>query len=333
MFMTKRTMLLSLLCGATSTMLPWTASAQSAEEFYRGKSIKVIIPTGPGGTYALYGNIANDRLTRHIPGGPSLIMQFMPSGIQAMNYLYNVPIKDGLTIGMISQTAGIVQVLTPEHVKYDLRKFAALGLFAQLNAVLTVSEKTPAKTVDDLKKIEVTLGATDTSSYQFIIPQMMNRYLGTKLKVISGYKGIAETTLAMERGEVDGVFTSWLAIKEQRLKTALQSDKGRVLLQVGYNSEPDLDAPLLQDLAPDNKARQAFAFVASFSALSRCLVAPPGMSEDRLAVLRNAVAATIADPEFVSGLEQKNLPFRPLSWQIQQQIMDQTADTPRALVE
>jgi tripartite-type tricarboxylate transporter receptor subunit TctC len=334
MFMTKRVLLLSLLGGAASTALPRTIPAQSGEDFYHGKTIKVIVPTGPGGTYALYGNLANERLTRLIPGGPSLIMQYMPSGIQAMNYLYNVPDKDGLTIGMISQSAGLVQVLSPEHVKYDLRKFAALGLFTQLNAVLTVSEKkTPAKTVDDLKKMDVTLGATDTSSYQYIIPQVMNRYLGTRLKVITGYKGIAETTLAMDRGEVDGVFTSWLAIKEQRGKAALQNDQGRILLQVGYNSEPDLDAPLLQDLATDDKARQAFAFIASFSALSRCLIAPPGIPPDRLALLRKAVAATNAEPEFKAALEQKNLPLRPLTWEIQQQIMDQAAATPRSLVE
>jgi tripartite-type tricarboxylate transporter receptor subunit TctC len=314
-------------------LLSAPAAAQPVEEFYRGKSIKVIVPTGPGGTYALYGSLINDRLTRYLPGNPSLVMQFTPSGIQAMNFLANVPSKDGLTIGMLSQTAGIIQVLTPEHVKYDLRKLSALGLFAQLNAVLTVSERTTAKTVDDLKTTPVTLGATDTSSYQYVIPQMMNRYLGTKLKVITGYKGIAETTLAMERGEVDGVFTSWLAIKEQRGKTALATDKGRVLLQVGYNSEPDLDAPLLQSLAPDDKARQAFAFVSSFSALSRCLIAPPDIPADRLAALRKAVAATIADPEFAAALAQKNLPFRPLAWDIQQQIMDQAASTPRALVE
>jgi tripartite-type tricarboxylate transporter receptor subunit TctC len=333
MSMTKRALLLSLMSGATSTVLPRAASAQSGEEFYRGKAIKVIVPTGPGGTYALYGNIANERLSHHIPGAPSLIMQYMPSGIQAMNYLYNVPTKDGLTIGMISQSAGLVQVLTPEHVKYDLRKFAALGLFTQLNAVLTVSDRATARSVEELKKTEITLGATDTSSYQYIIPQVMNRYLGTKLKVITGYKGIAETTLAMERGEVDGVFTSWLAIKEQRSKAALQNNKGRILLQVGYNKEPDLDAPLLQDLATDEKARQAFAFIASFSALSRCLIAPPGVPGDRLALLRRAVAATIADPEFAAALDQKNMPFRPLSWEIQQQIMDQAASTPRALVE
>ena len=333
MSMTKRALLLSLLSGATSTAFARAASAQSGEEFYRGKAIKVIVPTGPGGTYALYGNIANDRLSHHIPGAPSLIMQYMPSGIQAMNYLYNVPVKDGLDHRHDLADRRYRAGAHPEHVKYDLRKFAALGLFTQLNAVLTVSEKTTAKTVDDLKKTDFTLGATDTSSYQYMIPQVMNRYLGTRLKVITGYKGIAETTLAMERGEVDGVFTSWLAIKEQRSKAALQNNQGRILLQVGYNSEPDLDAPLLQDLAPDEKARQAFAFIASFSALSRCLIAPPGMPEDRLALLRKAVAATIADPEFAAALEQKNMPFRPLSWEIQQQIMDQAAGTPRALVE
>ncbi len=326
-----RVMLPVLLAIAASAPSP--SSAQPAEEFYRGKSIKVILPTGPGGTYALYGSIINDRLTRHIPGNPSLVMQFMPSGIQATNFLYNVPARDGLTIGMLSQTAGIIQVLTPEHVRYDLRKLNALGLYAQLNAVLTVSERTTVRTADELKRTELTLGATDTSSYQYVIPQMMNRYLGTRLKVITGYKGIAETTLAMERGEVDGVFTSWLAIKEQRTKAALQNDKGRILLQVGYNSEPDLDAPLLQNLAPDDKARQAFAFVASFSALSRCLIAPPDIPEDRLAALRKAVAATISDPELAAALEQRNLPFRPLSWEIQQRIMDQAAATPRSLVE
>ena len=124
----------------------------------------------------------------------------------------------------------------------------------------------------------MTLGATDTSSYQYVIPTMMNRYLGTKNKVVTGYKGIAETTLAMERGEVDGVFTSWLAIKEQRKRERWKGDRGRVLLQVGYDKEPDLDAPMLDSFAPNEQAKQAFAFIASFSALSRCLIAPPGTS-------------------------------------------------------
>lgn len=308
------------------------ASTQPVEDFYRGKTIRVIVPTGPGGTYGLFGNFITEAMSRHIPGNPKLVMQFIPSGIQATNYLFNVPAKDGLTIGMLSQSAGMVQVLTPEHVKYDLRQFAALGLFAQLNAVMTVSERTSVKSVHDLRTSPVSLGATDTSSYQYVIPTMMNRYLGLKNRVVTGYRGIAETTLAMERGEVDGVFTSWLAIKEQRKRDSWQGDKGRVLLQVGYDKEPDLDVPLLDSLAPDDRARQAFAFIASFSALSRCLIAPPGLQEDRLAALRAATAAVIADPEFAAQLAKRGLPFSPLSWRVQQQIMDRTVATSPELV-
>lgn len=330
--MVRRPTLLVLFTAALS--MPLTpASAQSVEEFYRGKSIRVIVPTGPGGTYALFGNFINEAMSRHIPGNPKLVMQFMPSGIQAMNYLYNVPAKDGLTIGMISQTAGIIQVMTPEHVKYDLRQFAALGLFAQLNAVMTVSERTTIKSVEDLKITPVSLGATDTSSYQYVIPMMMNRYLGTKNKVVTGYKGIAETTLAMERGEVDGVFTSWLAIKEQRKRELWQGDRGRVLLQVGYDKEPDLDAPMLNSFALNEQAKLAFAFIASFSALSRCLIAPPGLPEDRLTALRNAASAAMADPELAAALAKRSLPFSPLSWKVQQQIMDRTVSTSIDLVK
>jgi len=309
------------------------ARAQSVEEFYRGKTIRVIVPTGPGGTYALFGNFINETMSRHIPGNPTLVMQFMPSGIQAMNYLFNVPAKDGLTIGMLSQTSGIIQVMTPEHVKYDLRRFAAIGLFAQLNAVMTVSERTTIKSVEDLKTTPVTLGATDTSSYQYVIPTMMNRYLGTRNKIVTGYKGIAQTTLAMERGEVDGVFTSWLAIKQQRRRESWKGDQGRVLLQVGFDKEPDLDAPMLGSFAPNEQARQAFAFIASFSALSRCLIAPPGLPQDRLDALRRAADATIADPEFAAALAKRNLPFSPLSWKVQQQIMDRTVATSIDLVK
>jgi tripartite-type tricarboxylate transporter receptor subunit TctC len=161
---------------------------------------------------------------------------------------------------------------------------------------------------------------------------MMNRYLGTKFKVITGYAGTAETTLAVMRGEVDGVFTSWQTVKQQRSSGSLKEGGGRVLLQVGYKSEPDLDAPLLQDLATDDKSRQAFNFVSAVSALSRGFVAPPGLPHGRLAVLRAALAATLDDPELRASLEDKNLPFRPLSWQEQQRIMDATANTPSELV-
>jgi tripartite-type tricarboxylate transporter receptor subunit TctC len=323
---------LAICLFALFTMASGSVHADDSANFYKGKTIRFIIPSGPGGTYAAYGQLMGESLSRHIPGNPAMVMQFIPSDIQAMNVVSNVTVPDGLTIAILSQTAAITQVLSPEAAKYDLRKFAALGMVAQFNAALTVSAKTSIRTAADLKLVELTMGATDTSSYQYRIPEMMNRYLGTKIKIVTGYKDIAESTLALERGEVDGVFTSWLAVKEQQASGALAPGSVRVILQVGHNSEPDLDAPLLDSLAIDDRSRQAFAFLASFTALSRGLIAPPGVSVERLAVLREAAAAMIADPAFAAALKDKNLPFRPLSWQEQQDVMNQAASTPRELV-
>ncbi len=323
---------LIILAGAGAALQSAAATAQSVEQFYKGKTIAVILPTGPGGTYNLYGTLITEHLAPKIPGKPNMILQFIPSGIQATNQMYNSSPKDGSVIGMLAQTAAITQVMNPEGAKYDLKNFPALGLFAQLNAVLTVSPKAPAQDIQSMKGQEISLGATDQGSYQYFIPITMNRYLGTKFKVITGYRGIAETTLAMDRGEVDGVFTSWLAIKERRASNA-QAGGDKVLLQVGYNQESDLDAPLLQNMATDEKSKRAFNFVASFSALSRSLIAPPGVPADRIAALRKAVAETMVDPAFVAAMKARNLPLSTLSWQEQQKIMDEASSTPRELVQ
>jgi hypothetical protein len=282
----------TLLLTLAAATAPSAVAAQTAEEFYRGKVIKVIVPTGPGGTYALFGNIINERVSRYIPGNPALVMQFMPSGIQATNFLYNVPAKDGLTIGMLSQTAGMIQVLTPEHVKYDLRKFLALGLFSQLNAVLTVSERTAVQSVDELKTTPITLGATDTSSYQYVIPQMMNRYLGTKIKVITGYKGIAETTLAMERGEVDGVFLHRASMRPDLVESGLS-----VPIFQTFAIEPGL--PVLERFVTHPREVALLNLLNAPQRLGLPLIAPPGLPEDITRLLRQSYVHMVASKDYL----------------------------------
>jgi tripartite-type tricarboxylate transporter receptor subunit TctC len=330
MSVTRRALL--LLASATLGAFASIASAQTPEEFYAGKTVTILIPSGPGGTYAQYGNIVGEFFTKHMVGNPSVVFEFIPSGIESMNYFYNVAPKDGSWIAIYSQNSAISQVLEPELVQFDVTKFQALGLVAQLNAVLTVREASPIQSVEDLKEKELILGATETTSYQYRIPIAMNHYLGTKIKVITGYSDVPEVNLAMERGEVDGTFTSWLAAKQARSETDANNPPVRYLFQVGINSEPDLDAPLLQEFVTDEKARQAFNFHASFTALSRGFIAPPGVPEDRVAALREAIAAVIADPEFKAKLEENKLPLRPLTWEEQQAVMNEAASTPRELV-
>jgi hypothetical protein len=131
---------------------------------------------------------------------------------------------------------------------------------------------------------------------------------------------------------VDGTFTSWLAAKQAQSETAENNVPVRFLFQVGINSEPDLDAPLLQEFVTDEDAKRAFDFHASFTALSRGFIAPPGVPEDRVAALRDAIAAVLADPEFAAKLEENGLPLRPLSWEEQQAVMNEAASVPRELV-
>jgi len=308
-----------------------SARAQSVEDFYKGKVINMIIPTGPGGTYALYANIISEFLTKHLPGNPSIVTEFIPSGIQATNTMQNVASKDGLTIAMTAQSAALTQVLTPENVQYDFCELQALGTQAQLNAALTLRNDVEAKSFADLQEKEVIIGAVGVSSYQYILPQVMNRHLGTKLKVITGYNDVAESQLAMERGEVDGVFTTWLAVRDSVSRN--DADSPNVLVQVGFESEPDLDAPLLQTFATTEEGKRAITFASSFTALSRGLIAPPGIPEDRLAALRTAVEDMMDDPAFGEALAARNLPFRRMSWEDQQKIMCDASGTDKALVE
>jgi len=308
------------------------ARAETPEEFYAGSTVTCLVPSGPGGTYAVYANLMAPFFSKHMVGHPNVVMQFIPSGIESMNFFANAAPKDGSMIGLFSQNSSISQVLESDVVQFDVSEFNALGLFAQLNAVMTVAERTGIKTIEDLKEKELILGATETTSYQYRIPIAMNKYLGTKIKVITGYGDVPEIDLAMQRGEVDGTFTSWLAVKQARSKDEANNFPALSLFQVGINSESDLDAPLLQELTDDPDIKRAFDFHASFTALSRGMIAPPGVPEDRLEALRTAFAAVIADPDFAKALEEKNLPLRPLTWQEQQKIMEEAAQTPRELV-
>jgi tripartite-type tricarboxylate transporter receptor subunit TctC len=320
--------LVTALLGSVMLAPAMAAQAQSVEEFYDGEVIEMIIPTGPGGTYALYAEMISQHLPRHLPGNPTIVPQFIPSGIQAMNTLYSAVEPDGLTIAMTAQSGAMTQVLTPENVQYDFCELQALGTQAQLNAALSVRHDADAQSYEDLLEGEVIIGAVDVSSYQYILPQVMNRHLGTNLNVITGYNDVGESQLAMERGEVDGVFTTWLAAR-RNIESNDDGNPQRVLVQVGFNTEPDLDAPLLIDLAETDEARSAINFAASFTGLSRGLIAPPGVPEDRLDALRQGVADMMADPEFEEALLGANLPFRPMSWEDQQTIMCEASQVDR----
>jgi hypothetical protein len=187
------------------------AVAQSAEAFYRGKTIKLIVPSGAGGAYGLYALLLAGHYGRHIPGNPSIVADFRSGagGTVAANYLYNAAPKDGSVIGMPLAPIVLAQHTRGKSAKYDASKFIWIGRMAEITRLFSVWQTTKAQTLEDLSKMQVIVGSTGKGSETFMNPAVMNSLLGTKFKIVTGYKGSAKVMHALEQGEITGAFSTW----------------------------------------------------------------------------------------------------------------------------
>jgi len=179
------------------------AAAEDAASFYKGQQVTVIVPTGPGGGYALYGQIFTRYFGKHIPGQPTVIIKYMPGagGNVAANYLYNAAPKDGTVVALLFSTLTVTQALQPTGTQFDATKFSWLGSIAPMINGIGIWHKAPTDTLAGAKQQQVVMGATGKSADLYIYPQIMNAVLGTKFKMVIGYKSSEDVNLAMERGE------------------------------------------------------------------------------------------------------------------------------------
>jgi tripartite-type tricarboxylate transporter receptor subunit TctC len=287
---------------------PADVSAQS----YAGKTIKIIVPYGPGGTYDKYSQSFAKNLGKHIPGNPTVIVQHMPGagGGKAMNWSYNVMAADGYSLLIPLDNTVLNQLLRPEKARYDARKFTWLGSSNQTNQVLIIRSDTGVKTWKDMLKRTSIGAATGTSSFGYITQRMMSSLLGFKLKTVTGYKGSAATTFAVEQGEAELNCNNWLAYSS-KVPQWFKGDKpfARAVLQVGVYRDPDLpeDVPLLSSLAKDPLDKAAVEFVGVAGLLGRGLVLPPKAPKQAVKTLRSAYDKMNADPAFVAELKKRHL--------------------------
>lgn len=298
----------ALVAVAAMAVSPADVSAQS----YAGKTIKIIVPYGPGGTYDKYSQTFAKYLGNHIPGNPNIIVQHMPGagGGKAMNWSYNVMAADGYNLLIPLDNTVLNQLLRPEKARYDARKFTWLGSSNQTNQVLIIRSDTGVKTWKDMLKRESIGAATGKSSFGYITQRMMSSLLGFKLKTVTGYKGSAATTFAVERGEAELNCNNWLAYSS-KVPHWFTGDKpfARALLQVGVFRDPDLpeDVPLLSSLVKDPLDKAAVEFVGVAGLLGRGLVLPPKAPKQAVKTLRSAYDKMNADPAFVAELKKRHL--------------------------
>ncbi len=310
----------ALLAGAP-------AKAQSAADFFKGKTLTIVYGFGSGGTYGRFSLLFAEYMSKHIPGNPQVIAQSMPGagGLKAANYAYNVMPKDGTGLYVPVDTLIVSELLRPKAVKFKSDKFTWLGNAVQANAVIVVRSDAGINKLEDLKSKQVIIASTGKGSQTFLMPALMNAVYGAKFKIVSGYKGSRNLQLAIEQGEAQGSSLTWLAWSTAKPQWFKPGGFAKALVQIGYAKDKALpNVPLASEVVTDPGDKQIVNFMASMGPIGRGLAVPPGVPADRVAVLRKAFSDMIADPTFGPAAKKRKLAVNALSGEEVQKIVNES---------
>jgi len=323
--------LLRSLCAIALALLP-LETAVAAEGYYKGKSITFVIGSAVGGGYDTYSRLIASHIGQHLDGRPSVVPQNMPGAgsIRAANYLYNAARKDGTAIGMLDQAIYLYQILGTPELKVDATKFQWIGRILRNSAVLFARSDAQAQKIEDVFAKELIVSTSGTASK--LNWSVLKNTLGMKFTLIQGYQGTGESMLALQRGEVDSLSMEWSILRVMG-QPLLREHKINLLLQTGLEKEAGLaQVPRMIDLARTDEERKLLELFSSPSLIGRSVLAPPGTPAERVAELRRAFAATLADPAFLSDLKRTGLDISPLSGEELQAAVARTGDVPPSLI-
>lgn len=315
------------------------AGGQSgAEEFYKGKQIRLITSTEPGLVYDIYSRLLARHLPRHIPGHPTIIVQNMPGagGIKATNYAYTVAPRDGTVI--VGPHSGIptAPLTMPGAAQFDVSRISWIGSITKDPLVGYVWHTSPVQSLEEAKTKEVIMGGTGAGTASVDAARLASGLLGLKIKLVPGYKSAGEVRLAMERGEIHGSFGhAWHGLKTTN-EEWIKQGKVKIIVQHSIRPHPELrDVPLLIDLAKTEADRQAVIFLLAVrQEAGKPYLAPPDVPRDRLLILRKAFDATMKDPQFLQDARNATLPVEePLNGEELAALVARVAATPTAVVE
>jgi len=323
---------LALSFGAIA---PQAANADAVSDYFKGKQLKIVVGYGPAGGYAVYCRQIQAYFGKHIPGNPTVICQFMPGqgGVKAANYLHTIASKQGDVVGMLSDYAPIAQLMQPKKVKYDIRNFKWVGVMVPSNPLLTSWHGAKIRKFEDLFTTQMTIGVTGVLAQSGINASLMNKFLGTKIKIVAGYKSTGKVALAMQQGEVDSTMSSWISLKA-RAKQLFDQKKFIPLVQVGFEKAHDLPhVPLLRDFAKDEKTRQVLDLASASAPFGRSISVPPGYPPHLLAALRKAFMETVNTKEFRESAAKRNVEISPATGESLEPILARIMATPPEVVE
>jgi tripartite-type tricarboxylate transporter receptor subunit TctC len=309
------------------------AAADPVADFYTGKTVNLIIASGEGGGYDISGRLIAEFLPKFIPGQPTIIARNMPgaSGMRAADYMYNVAAQDGTVISVPQPTLLLNKVVDPT-ARYEPRGFHWIGRLGVLQTYGVVWHTSPVQSVEQARQTEVVMAAAQGTGTGSNVVMALNRLAGTKFKLVKGYKSGSESSLAMERGEVQGISSASLEVLEG--KGWVSTNTIRFLYVIGMTRNPKLpQVRALADFASTNDDRVVLDSVANASDIGRSVLAPPNVPPERVAALRAAFQALVRDPTFIREAGRRNVPLEPLAGGELQAMVDQSMSIGPAVAE
>ena len=311
------------------------AAAQSVEDFYRGKSTTIIVYSDAGSSYDAYARVLARHMPAKIPGQPGMIVKNMvgAGGLTATRYLYNNAPRDGTTLGTISRGIPFEPLLGNTVVEFDPLKFIWLGSMSKETTMYVSWHSSQVKTAQDLMTKELLLAGTGAGADSEVISHALNGILNTKIKLISGYKGASNAALALERGEIEGIYWTWNGINTTH-PTWIAEKKLNLLFQTRSTPHPELpDVPLVTVLAKTDEQRQALALLFARDVLGRPFLAPPEVPADRVKALRAAFDAAVHDPALLADADKAKMEIELVNAQEVEAVIRNAYATPKAVVD
>ncbi len=309
--------------------------AQSYDNFYKGKQIDIIVGSLAGGGYDQYARVLARYMPAHIPGNPQMVVKNNPGGggRAAMNQVYNVSAKDGTVIGITTRNV-TWDPLYGEQVTFDPTKLSWLGSLNSDTSLCVVWHTTPHKTLEAMKANEVLMGSGGPTISDSVHVKVLNQIVGTKLKLVLGYKGSTDVHLALERGEVQGrCGLTWGSI-QARYGHWMTEKKISLVAQFALKKNPDLpDVPFIMDLAQTSEQKQMIELLLAANEMGRPFFLPPGVPKDRIQTLQNALVATAKDPTFIAEADKQGMELQLMTGDEVERLVARVYASPKAIVE
>jgi tripartite-type tricarboxylate transporter receptor subunit TctC len=315
-----------------------TTRADPVADFYKGKQLRLVIGYTPGGGYDIYGRIAAEYLGRFIPGNPQIIPQNMPGAgsLVAARYIYGIAPKDGSVLATLAQTLPLDTLIQGEKAGFKIAEMPYIGrLVANVDFGMGHHPgKSKFKSIEDLRNMEVVAAATAGSSPANIFPTALNRFAGTKIKILVGYPGSAEMVLALERGEVDLVGANGLASTMVRNPDWITKGERVIVYQAALRRHPMLpNVPTLEETGLTPQGKAVLRAIAGSSEIGRSIMATPGVPAQRLAALRKAFGEMLKDKAFLDSMAARRIIIEPASGDELDRIVEETAKLPAEIVK